>query len=64
MRIVFLTNDKFYSSEKFRYMFAYVAASFPDVHVRTLGPDRLLSRRGIRRSFLVQRSTVMTTSRV
>ena len=33
MRIVFLTNDKFYSSEKFRYMFANVAAAFPDVHV-------------------------------
>jgi folate-dependent phosphoribosylglycinamide formyltransferase PurN len=33
MRIVFLTNEKFGSSEEFRYMFANVAASFPDVHV-------------------------------
>ena len=33
MRIVFLTIDRFYSSEKFRYMFANVAASFPDGHV-------------------------------
>jgi folate-dependent phosphoribosylglycinamide formyltransferase PurN len=33
MRIVFLTNEKFDSDEIFRYMFAYVAASFPDVHI-------------------------------
>ena len=33
MRIIFHTNDRFYSSEKFRYMFANAAASFPDVHV-------------------------------
>jgi folate-dependent phosphoribosylglycinamide formyltransferase PurN len=33
MRIVFLTNDTFDSSEKFRYMFANVAASFAEVHV-------------------------------
>jgi folate-dependent phosphoribosylglycinamide formyltransferase PurN len=33
MRIVFFTNEKFDSSEKFRYMFAKVAASFSDVRI-------------------------------
>jgi len=33
MRIVFLTNEKFDASEKFRYIFANVAAAFPDVRV-------------------------------
>jgi folate-dependent phosphoribosylglycinamide formyltransferase PurN len=33
MRVVFFTNEGFGSSEKFRYMFANVAASFLDVHV-------------------------------
>jgi folate-dependent phosphoribosylglycinamide formyltransferase PurN len=33
VRIVFLTNEEFDSSERFRYTFAHVAASFPDVHV-------------------------------
>jgi hypothetical protein len=32
MRIVFLTNEKFVPMEYFRYVFAHVAASFPDVH--------------------------------
>jgi folate-dependent phosphoribosylglycinamide formyltransferase PurN len=33
MRIVFFTNEKFVEDEKFRYMFANVAAVFGDVHV-------------------------------
>lgn len=33
MRIVFLTEEEFDSSEIFRYIFANVAAVFPDVHV-------------------------------
>ena len=33
MRIVFLTKEGFDSSEIFRYIFANVAAVFPDVHV-------------------------------
>jgi folate-dependent phosphoribosylglycinamide formyltransferase PurN len=33
MRIVFYTTEGFTSNEGFRYMFAHVAASFPDVHV-------------------------------
>jgi poly-beta-hydroxyalkanoate depolymerase len=33
MRIVFLTEEEFDSSEIFRYIFANVAAVFQDVHV-------------------------------
>jgi hypothetical protein len=33
MRIVFLTREGFDSLQTFRYMFAHVAASFPDVHI-------------------------------
>lgn len=40
MRIVFFTNENFDSSEKFRYMFANVAASFPNVHVVAVRPSR------------------------
>jgi len=39
MRIVFFTNEKFDSSEKFRYMFANVAASFPDVRIVAVRPS-------------------------
>jgi hypothetical protein len=40
MRIVFLTNERFDSSKKFSYLFAKVAASFPDVHVVTVRRSR------------------------
>ncbi len=40
MRIVFFTNEGFDSSEKFSYMFAYVAASFPDVRVVAIRRSR------------------------
>jgi Formyl transferase len=33
VRIVFLTNENFDANEKFRYIFANVAASFVDIHV-------------------------------
>ena len=33
MRIVFLTNENFDTNEKFRYIFANVAALFGDIHV-------------------------------
>lgn len=33
MMVVFLTNENFHMSEKFRYVFAHVAASFREVHV-------------------------------
>jgi methionyl-tRNA formyltransferase len=40
MRIVFLTNETFATGETFRYIFAHVAASFPDTHFVAVRPPR------------------------
>jgi methionyl-tRNA formyltransferase len=47
MRIVFFTGGEFQANETFRYMFAQVAARFPDVHVVAVCPPPT-GRRGLR----------------